>query len=76
MKPRHASPATQVEPVESAKAVGLRYVSDETPGIKRLKSGHGFRYIKANGKTLRDAEVPIEEPRDWVVNHVYLGLRN
>jgi DNA topoisomerase-1 len=39
-----------MEPIESAKAVGLRYVSDEEPGIKRVKSGKGFRYISVNGK--------------------------
>jgi DNA topoisomerase I len=55
MKPRHAPATTQVEPVESAKAVGLRYVSDAQSGLKRLKSGAGFRYVNAGGKAVRDA---------------------
>jgi len=46
-------PSTQPEPIQSAKAVGLRYVSDETPGIKRVRSGEGFRYTKARGKAVR-----------------------
>ena len=44
------------DPVESAKAAGLRYVSDRQPGIKRFKSGTGFRYIDADGKVVRDKE--------------------
>jgi DNA topoisomerase I len=57
MKPRHAPASTQVEPIESARAVGLRYVNDEQPGIKRLKSGQSFRYIAGTGQSLRDASV-------------------
>lgn len=34
---------------------GLRYVSDATPGIARLRSGRGFRYRDAQGRTVRDA---------------------
>jgi DNA topoisomerase I len=39
---------------ESAESVGLRYVSDIGPGICRLKSGKGFGYRDASGKTIRD----------------------
>ncbi|MDO9356764.1 MAG: hypothetical protein Q7T55_23910, partial [Solirubrobacteraceae bacterium] len=35
---------------------GLVYVSDETPGIRRLKRGDGFAYQRPDGKPLRDAE--------------------
>jgi DNA topoisomerase-1 len=42
-----------MEPVESAKAVGLRYVSDDAPGIKRVKSGNNFRYTDDAGKAVR-----------------------
>jgi DNA topoisomerase-1 len=44
------------DPVESAKAAGLRYVSDTKPGIQRKRSGKGFRYIDADGKPVRDKE--------------------
>ncbi len=44
------------DPVESAKAAGLRYVTDARPGIQRLKRGTGFRYVDADGKPVRDAE--------------------
>jgi DNA topoisomerase-1 len=38
----------------SAKQIGLRYVSDDTPGIRREPVGDGFRYIGIDGKPLRD----------------------
>lgn len=44
------------DPVESAKAAGLRYVTDARPGIQRVKRGTGFRYVGVDGKPVRDAE--------------------
>jgi DNA topoisomerase-1 len=44
------------DPVESAKAAGLRYVSDEKPGITRKRSGKGFRYVDASGKPITDTD--------------------
>src|SRR6266850_4549371 len=41
-------------PVESARAAGLRYVSDTAPGIKRRASGKRFRYALPTGAPLRD----------------------
>ena len=41
----------------SAKAAGLRYVHDADPGIRRLRSGTGFRYLGVDGKTIRDREI-------------------
>jgi DNA topoisomerase-1 len=41
--------AIYVDPVESAKAAGLRYVSDDMPGIRRRKRGTGFGYTLPNG---------------------------
>ena len=38
------------DPIESAKEAGLRYVSDERPGIKRKPAGKGFSYIDPDGK--------------------------
>ena len=43
--------------VASAKSAGLRYVSDTSPGLRRLRSGKGFRYVDAEGKTIRDRAV-------------------
>jgi DNA topoisomerase-1 len=44
------------DPVVSARAVGLRHVSDEMPGIKRERSGKNFRYRNLAGKIVRDPE--------------------
>ena len=44
------------DPIEAAKVAGLRYVSDDAPGIRRLKRGDGFRYVDGDGKAIRDRE--------------------
>lgn len=46
--------AVYVDPEESAKAAGLRYVSDDMPGIRRRKRGKGFTYLDAKGNTVTD----------------------
>ncbi|HEX2852571.1 MAG TPA: DNA topoisomerase IB [Opitutaceae bacterium] len=50
-----SSPEPAAEAVNAAKKVGLRYVSDESPGISREKSRSGFRYRSPAGTLLRDA---------------------
>src|SRR3954471_20263900 len=49
-------PAPEVvsDPVESAQAAGLRYVSDTQPGIRRKKAGKGFVYVGTDGKPIKD----------------------
>jgi DNA topoisomerase-1 len=51
-----AVPQIITDPVESAKAVGLRYVTDEQPGIRRAGSAKAFRYFEPDGKIVRDPE--------------------
>ncbi len=49
--------AVFVDPVESARAAGLRYVTDDEPGIRRRKRGKGFTYLdpqKADGQGRED----------------------
>jgi DNA topoisomerase-1 len=41
-------------PAESARAAGLRYVSDAGPGIRRRRAGEGFRYLRPDGTTVGD----------------------
>src|SRR3954471_828466 len=48
-----AVPAPDV--LDAAQDAGLRYSSDDRHGITRLRAGRGFRYVDADGKTLRDA---------------------
>ncbi len=47
------------DPIESAKAAGLRYVSDAKLGIQRKRFGKGFRYVDADGKPVRDTETLV-----------------
>ena len=35
--------------------MGLRYVSDSGPGIRRRRAGKGFSYVDVEGTTIRDA---------------------
>jgi DNA topoisomerase I len=48
-----------LQPERSARAAGLRYVSDASPGLARRPSGSGFRYHRPDGAALRDRETLI-----------------
>ncbi len=59
------------DPAEAAQAVGLVYVHDDRPGIRRLRHGKGFRYLRPDGTTVRDAETlgrirSLAIPPAWV----------
>ena len=41
-------------PAEAAREAGLRYVSDDRPGIRRRRAGKGFRYLRPDGAAVRD----------------------
>jgi len=45
------------DPKDTAKAVGLRYASDSTPGYTRKKSGKGWSYYDAHGALMKDKEL-------------------
>src|ERR1700761_4369002 len=45
------------DPKVTAKAVGLRYVADSTPGYTRKKAGSGWSYTNAEGKAVKDKEL-------------------
>src|SRR4051794_18011290 len=51
-----ALPSETTDPVASARLVGLRYVSDTMPGIRRKRHGARFRYVGPDGAPVRDAE--------------------
>jgi DNA topoisomerase I len=48
---------TIVNPKDAAESAGLRYVSDDRPGIRRKKSGKGFTYARPDGTKLSDPQV-------------------
>src|SRR5438094_4939338 len=39
---------------ESAEDVGLRYATDAQPGLRRVRAGRGFRYLRPDGSPLGD----------------------
>jgi DNA topoisomerase-1 len=43
-----------VDPAEAAESAGLIYVSDEEPGIRRVRAGKGFAYKGPDGRAIRD----------------------
>jgi DNA topoisomerase I len=47
------------DPVVSARSAGLRYMSDDMPGIHRVRRGKGFSYHAADGTRIDD-DVEIE----------------
>src|SRR5690348_1743300 len=54
MPSRRRRPQPTPDPLESAHAAGLRYVSDTSPGIRRRRSGKGFSSVAAEGRPVRD----------------------
>ena len=44
-----------MDPVESAKDAGLRYVTDGSAGISRRRSGRGFVYLNPSARRVTDA---------------------
>ncbi|HZW30791.1 MAG TPA: hypothetical protein VFF52_08800 [Isosphaeraceae bacterium] len=49
-----AQTAAAADPVVAAGDAGLRYVTDQSPGIRRKRSGKGMRYLDAEGRPIRD----------------------
>ena len=45
---------TAAPPEDAARAAGLRYVSDQSPGIRREKARDGFRYVTPDGEPVDD----------------------
>jgi DNA topoisomerase-1 len=66
------------DPVDSAKAAGLRYVSDAQAGIRRKRSGRGFRYVNPDGSAVHDTDtlarikslvIPPAWTDVWICSH-------
>ena len=66
------------DPKITAKAVGLRYVSDSTPGYTRKKSGKGWSYYDPQGCLVKDKEliarfnklvIPPAYTKVWISPH-------
>jgi DNA topoisomerase I len=48
--------ARLADPAESARVARLRYVIDQTPGIRRRRSAKGFVYLAPDSKIIRDSD--------------------
>lgn len=60
------APAIQPDPVESALASGLRYVTDAAPGIARKRRGQSFTYLNPDGTSVKD-KATLERIRSLVI---------
>jgi DNA topoisomerase-1 len=67
-----------VDPRDAAESAGLRYVSDEQPGIRRRKAGKGFTFVKPDGSKVTDEAtlnrikmlaVPPAWTEVWICSH-------
>ena len=61
------------DPKVTAKAVGLRYVADSTPGYTRKKAGKGWSFYNADGELVKDKEL-IERFSKLVIPPAYTNV--
>jgi DNA topoisomerase-1 len=64
----------RVDPTRSARSAGLSYTSDATPGIRRVRSGHGFKYLSPQGKVLRNQD-DLARIRSLVIPPAWTDVR-
>jgi DNA topoisomerase I len=60
------TPTGTPEHIDSARAAGLRYVTDAMPGITRKRRGKGFAYVAPDGSTVRERDA-IQRFRSLVI---------
>ena len=51
---RLADAGARADPRDAAREAGLRYSSDEPPGIRRRRAGRGFTYRDPDGERVGD----------------------
>lgn len=61
------------DPKVTARSVGLRYVSDSTPGYTRKKAGKGFTFLDHDGKAVKDKEL-VERFTKMVIPPAYTAV--
>jgi DNA topoisomerase-1 len=55
---------TSVDSMSMAEEAGLNYVSDESPGLRRVRRGKGFSYLDPKGNTVNGST------KEWVASLV------
>jgi DNA topoisomerase I len=73
MATRRRKPLSSADPLESAQAAGLRYVSDASPGIRRRRAGRGFSYAGLDGRPVRDRDT-LERIRRLAIPPAYTDV--
>jgi DNA topoisomerase-1 len=58
---------------DAAAEAGLHYVSDQAPGIRRLRSGKGFRYVDEKGRRVAD-EATLARIRSLAIPPAYTDV--
>jgi DNA topoisomerase-1 len=61
------------DPKITARAVGLRYVADSSPGYTRKKAGNGWNFYDADNKLVKDKEL-IERFTKLVIPPAYTNV--
>ncbi|RDI61816.1 DNA topoisomerase IB [Microvirga subterranea] len=69
----NTSPENVVDPRDAAETAGLRYVSDEEPGIRRKKFGKGFTYVGPDGRKVAD-EATLSRIRSLAIPPAYADV--
>ena len=67
--PSRTDPATAAA-IASARMGGLRYVSDEDPGLSRRRTASGFRYLDPDNRPVRD-EATLQRVRSLAIPPAY-----
>ncbi|HEV2565017.1 MAG TPA: DNA topoisomerase IB [Microvirga sp.] len=69
----NATAENVIDPRDAAETAGLRYVSDEEPGIRRKKSGTGFTYTGPDGRKIDD-KATLERIRSLAIPPAYTDV--
>ncbi|TFZ07729.1 DNA topoisomerase IB [Ramlibacter humi] len=67
------APDPAADPEQAALAAGLRYVSDEEPGLSREPAKDGFTYRRSGGAEVRD-EATLERIRKLAIPPAYTDV--
>jgi DNA topoisomerase-1 len=66
VKEERTDESAVVDPVDAARSAGLRYVTDEEPGLRRAAAKDGFIYLHPSGAEVRD-EATLQRIRKLAV---------
>jgi DNA topoisomerase I len=65
-----AAPGPAAEAAAHAREAKLRYVSPREPGLRRVRNGRGFRYLRPDGAPVRD-EATLQRIRKLAIPPAY-----